>query len=80
MGRTKVIEEALQKPITTDSRWLAVTFEPVETFRTPISLTKIKSIPDLTQIALVKQPRFAVSQVNEDELNFTFLSANDCRY
>lgn len=67
MGRMKVIEEAHQDPTTTDSRWLSVTFEPVETFNVPVHLSKIKSEVNLSEVALVKQPRLSVSQLSKDE-------------
>jgi predicted RNA-binding protein with PUA-like domain len=41
MGKMKVNEEAHQDKTTTDKRWLSVTFEPVNTFEIPISLSVI---------------------------------------
>ncbi len=67
MGKMKVIEEAHQDPTTTDDRWQSVTFEPTETFETPVSLSQIKTTAELSNIALVKQPRLAVSQLTREE-------------
>jgi hypothetical protein len=41
MGKMKVIKEVHQDPTTIDKRWLSVTFEPVNTFEIPISLSVI---------------------------------------
>jgi predicted RNA-binding protein with PUA-like domain len=57
MGKMKVIEETHQDKTTTDNRWLSVTFEPFETFKKPVSLSIIKTIPKLKQTGLIKQPR-----------------------
>ena len=60
MGKMKVIEEAHQDKTTEDTRWLSVTFEPVETFENPVSLKQIKETEELKNIGLIKQPRLAV--------------------
>ena len=60
MGKMKVIVTAHQDPTTDDSKWLSVTFEPVQTFEKPITLSQIKETPELANIGLVKQPRLAV--------------------
>ncbi len=44
MGKMKVIEEAHQDKTTDDSRWVSVTFQPIEAFENPISLVQIKQI------------------------------------
>ena len=67
MGRMKVIHEAHQDPTTANERWISVTFEPVESFDQPITLSKIKSTPKLKNIALIKQPRLAVIRLTEEE-------------
>jgi predicted RNA-binding protein with PUA-like domain len=69
MGRMKVIEEAHQDPTTTDPRWLSVTFEPTHTLKNPVPLAAIKSTPDLSQIALIRQPRLSVSKLTPVEFN-----------
>ncbi len=67
MGQMKVIEEAHQDPTTTDERWLSVVFEPVATFANPVPLAKIKSTPELSNIALIRQARLSVSPLMPDE-------------
>jgi predicted RNA-binding protein with PUA-like domain len=67
MGSMKVIEEAHQDKTTTDSQWVSVTFEPIESFENPISLQKIKERAGLENIGLIKQPRLAVMPLNLEE-------------
>ncbi len=67
MGKMKVIKEAHQDPTTQDERWVSVTFEPIETFDNPSPLSKIKQIPELQNIGLIKQPRLAVIKLTKDE-------------
>lgn len=69
MGKMKVIEEAHQDKTTDDKRWVSVTFEPIESFKTPMSLKDIKKNPELLDIALVKQPRLAVMKLNNKEFD-----------
>jgi len=67
MGKMVVIEEAHQDKTTTDNRWLSVTFEPVETFETPVPLSIIKNLPRLKQTGLIMQPRVAVHSLSKDD-------------
>ena len=67
MGRMNVSKEAHQDPTTADHRWVSVTFEPVETFKNPISLSQIKATKGLENIGLIKQPRLAVMPLNNEE-------------
>ena len=71
MGKMKVIAEAHQDFTTNDTRWVSVTFEPVESIIPPISLRKIKETEGLENIGLIKQPRLSVmplSKKNFDDL------------
>ena len=67
VGKMKVIEEAHQDKTTSDTRWLSVTFEPIETFDKPVSLHRIKEIKELENIGLIKQPRLAVMKLSSEE-------------
>ena len=69
MGIMQVIREAHQDFTTTDTRWKSVTFEPIETLKPPIQLSKLskKLKGQLNQIALVRQPRLAVSELSNEE-------------
>lgn len=68
MGKMKVIEEAHQDKTTDDTRWVSVTFEPVESFKTPISLEKIKGTKELENVGLIKQPRLSVMKLSKEEI------------
>jgi predicted RNA-binding protein with PUA-like domain len=67
MGSMKVIEEAHQDKTTVDTKWVSVTFEPIESFENPISLQKIKETAGLENIGLIKQPRLAVMPLSLEE-------------
>lgn len=67
MGKMIVIREAHQDPTTADTRWVSVTFEPVNTFKSPISLSQIKTTKELENIGLIKQPRLAVMPLKKEE-------------
>jgi predicted RNA-binding protein with PUA-like domain len=67
MGKMKVIEEAHQDKTTDETRWVSVTFEPIENMYKPISLQKIKSTKGLENIGLIKQPRLAVMKLDKEE-------------
>ena len=67
MGIMQVIREAHQDFTTSDPRWKSVTFEPIETLKRPIPLQMIKEERQLNQIALVHQPRLAVSELTKEE-------------
>lgn len=67
MGIMQVIREAHQDFTTSDPRWKSVTFEPIETLKRPIPLQTIKGEGQLNQIALVHQPRLAVSELTKEE-------------
>lgn len=69
MGIMKVIKEAHQDPTTDDTRWVSVTFEPVETLKKPLFLKEIRLVSELTGLPLLKQPRLAVMKLTESEFN-----------
>lgn len=76
MGKMKVVEEAHQDKTTDDHRWLSVTFEPVMSFQKPISLSLIRTIPELKNIGLVKQQRLSVMPLTRIE--YEILSKSVC--
>ena len=42
--------------------WLAIDFEPIKIFESPISLGQIKTVPTLQGIGLIKQPRLSKNE------------------
>ena len=69
MGIMQVTKEAHQDFTTSDPRWKSVTFEPIETLKRAIPLQAIKEEERLSQIALVRQPRLAVSELTKVEFD-----------
>lgn len=67
MGIMKVIGEAHQDPTTTDSQWVSVTFEPVESFKHPVTLAEIRSNLEFHEIGLIRQPRLEVVKLDKTE-------------
>jgi predicted RNA-binding protein with PUA-like domain len=67
MGKMKVIEEAHQDKTTSDTRWVSVTFEPIDILPNPITLAQIKAIKGLENIGLIRQPRLAVMGLSKEE-------------
>ncbi|MEZ4988525.1 MAG: EVE domain-containing protein [Saprospiraceae bacterium] len=67
MGIMKVIEEAHQDKTTDAPQWVSVTFEPIDSFKTPVALHIIKQTDGLENIGLIKQPRLAVMKLTENE-------------
>ncbi|MBN1651830.1 MAG: EVE domain-containing protein [Bacteroidales bacterium] len=69
LGKMIVIEEVHQDKTTDDTRWVSVTFEPVETFQNPIALELIKEQKELQNIGLIKQPRLSVMPLELQEFD-----------
>lgn len=69
MGIMKVSVEAHQDKTTDDPKWVSVTFEPIESLKTPVALHIIKQTDGLENIGLIKQPRLAVMKLSENEFN-----------
>ena len=67
IGIMQVTREAHQDFTTKDPRWKSVSFEPIETLKHPIPLQTIKETDRLRGIALVNQPRLAVSELTKEE-------------
>ena len=67
---SRVVREQYQDPTTELSAWVAVDVELVEEFRTELPLSKIKEIPELQNMALLKLSRLSVQPVTEDEFDF----------
>lgn len=66
-GVMQVVRKAYLDPTSNTTGWLSVDFEPVQTFDYPISLSQIRSIPEIENTSLIKQPRVTVSPLTKDE-------------
>jgi predicted RNA-binding protein with PUA-like domain len=69
VGIAKVVKESYQDPTTPDPAWLAVDFKPHKKLKHPVTLSTIKSIPSLSDMALIRLGRLSVQPVLEEEWN-----------
>lgn len=69
VGIAKVVKEFYQDPTTDDARWVVVDLAPVETFKTPVTLEKIKEDELLQDVALVRQGRLSVMPLKVEEFD-----------
>ena len=67
VGIAKVTRESYPDPTTDDDRWVVIDLKPIKPFKVPVSLAKIKTHKDLTEIALIKQSRLSVMPVTKKE-------------
>lgn len=65
VGIAQVSREAFPDP--TDEKWVAVEIKPLKALKKPVGLDQIKANKALTNIYLVKQPRFSVMPLTKDE-------------
>lgn len=65
----RVAKEHYQDPTTEETAWLAVDFELIEEFKNEVSLPKIKEIPELQSMELLKLSRLSVQRVALDEFD-----------
>ena len=66
VGIARIVKEAYQDP-TTDEDWSAVDVAPVKTLKRPVTHAEIKTVPALSQMALLRLSRLSVQPVTEDE-------------
>ena len=69
VGLAKVVREFYQDPTTEDPRWVVVDLAPVETFKTAVTLERIKADELLQDVALVKQGRLSVMPLKPEEFD-----------
>ena len=75
-GIMQVSKPPYQDPTTSAAHWLAIDFEPIKTFESPISLGQIKTEPTLQGIGLIKQPRLSVMRLSKNEFEKIINLAN----
>ena len=66
VGIARIVKEAYQDP-TTDEDWSAVDVVPVKALKRPVTHAEIKTVPALSQMALLRLSRLSVQPVTEDE-------------
>jgi predicted RNA-binding protein with PUA-like domain len=77
VGLAKVVRESYQDPTTEDPRWVVVELAPVKKLAEPVSLTKIKTDPNLSDISLLKQSRLSVMPIKPEEFDRIMYLANE---
>jgi predicted RNA-binding protein with PUA-like domain len=63
VGVVEVVAPAAKDPTTDDPRWECVTIRALEPLPRPVTLGEIKARPELSDMALVRQPRLSVQSV-----------------
>ncbi|GAB1370488.1 EVE domain-containing protein [Candidatus Kapaibacterium sp.] len=66
-GITTVTKEYFPDPTTEDNAWVAVELKFKKSFKKHVSLEDIKSLPELGNIALIRQSRLSVMPLTADE-------------
>lgn len=67
VGICEVTGAARPDPLDESGKWVVVLVRAVEKFAIPVSLKAIKSDPDLSEMALLRQSRLSVSPVTTHE-------------
>lgn len=67
VGILEVSKTAYPDPTSSDPKWLTCDFEPLQELAKPVSLSQIRECQTLKEIALIRQPRLAVMQLEEIE-------------
>jgi predicted RNA-binding protein with PUA-like domain len=67
VGIATVLKTAYPDPTIEDERWVAVDLKPLKPLATPVTLSEMKKMPGLEQLALVKQGRLSVCPVSAAE-------------
>jgi predicted RNA-binding protein with PUA-like domain len=70
VGIAQVVKEAYQDPTTDNKNWVVVDIKPLRKLKNPVSLTEIKTIPQLANMELVKNSRLSVQKVTPKEWDF----------
>ena len=77
VGLAKVVKESYHDPTTEDQRWVVVELAPVKKLAEPVSLSKIKTDPNLSDISLLKQSRLSVMPIKPEEFDRIMYLANE---
>ena len=67
VGIAEVTREAYPDPTTDDERWVVVDLKPIKPLKVPVTLEKIKTHKELSEIALIKQARLSVMPITKKE-------------
>ena len=67
VGVLEVTKEHYPDPLDETGKFVTVDVKPLKPLKSPVTLKTIKSIPDLENMAFIRQVRLSVSPVREDE-------------
>jgi len=67
VGVAKVVKEAYQDPTTDNPQWVVVDIAPVETLKTPVTLSEMKQEKQLQNIGLIRQSQLSVMPLAKEE-------------
>ena len=67
MGILEVARTAYSDPTSADAHWLTCDFQPVKSISGPITLQSLRSVPELKDFRLLRQPRLSVMPVERQE-------------
>lgn len=63
MGLVKIVKSAYPDPTADEPGWVMVDVTAVKPLKNPVGLALIKSLPELSDLSLVRQGRLSVSSV-----------------
>ncbi len=64
VGVVEVVREAYPDPTATDGDWVCVDMRAVGPLPVPVALSAIRAMPELRDMALLRQPRLSVMPVD----------------
>ncbi|MBP7274256.1 MAG: EVE domain-containing protein [Saprospiraceae bacterium] len=76
VGIATVIEEFFPDATAEKGDWSAIRLAPVKPIEMPVPLTLIKSMPELAEIGLVKNPRLSVMPLSKQAFNLILKLGN----
>jgi predicted RNA-binding protein with PUA-like domain len=67
VGIVEITGESYPDPDDETGKFVTVNVKPVKPFKKPVTLSNMKSVPDLENMKLIRQVRLSVCPVTEDE-------------
>ncbi|MFN4909190.1 MAG: EVE domain-containing protein [Bacteroidota bacterium] len=67
VGIAEVVKTAYPDPTTDEPAWVVVDLKPVRPLKKPVTLAEIKAMPDMNNVALVRQARLSVLPLTQQE-------------
>lgn len=69
VGIAKVVKDYYQDPTTENKNWVVVDLKPLKKLKNPVTLSQIKSQPQLANMELVINSRLSVQKVSAEAWN-----------